>query len=232
MKKILFLYLWFSLRGFIPRKSGLGISLSDYSKRFKAQVSLVRSMGGKVSIIVLGDSNAENLDTISNRKQLGEGLPDFSLNFGIGGMRADQWADFLNSAAGLDIIQVIREDKPIVVWNIGGNNALQGRMNGLHEWLRTLKELVPDSYCCTCPPIHLGFFEMAGIDKEHLKNDILTVNKSIESIWQERSIDLYTPFLDAGTGEAYFTILQDAVHFSDDADQKFRIPLIRKAVGL
>jgi len=38
--------------------------------------------------------------------------------------------------------------------------------------------------------------------------------------------------MDAGTGEAYFTILQDAVHFSDDADRRFRIPIIRKAVGL
>lgn len=116
MKKILFLYVWFSVRGFVPRKKGLGISLSDYKARMTSQVSLMRSMNGKAGFVVLGDSNAENLDTVENRKQLGQGVEGFSLNF--------------------------------------------------------------------------------------------------------------------GTGEAYFTILQDAVHFSDDADRKFRIPIIRKAVGL
>lgn len=232
MKKVIFLYLWFSVRGFIPRKKGLGLSLSDYKGRMTAQISLMRSMSGKAGVIVLGDSNAENLDTIENRKQLGEGVADYSLNFGIGGMRIDQWVDFLESADGAFILELIRTDKPIVIINIGGNNALQMRMAGLADWFKRLKRLIPDAYCCTCPPIHLGFFEAAGINREKLRSNVVTVNQEIQIAYQERTIDLYNPFMDAGTGEAYFTVLQDSVHFSDNADRLFRIPLIRKAVGL
>lgn len=232
MKKIAFLYLWFSVRGFIPRKKGLGISLSDYKARMTSQVSLMRSMNGKAGFVVFGDSNAENLDTVENRKQLGQGIEGFSLNFGIGGMRLDQWVEFLESADGAFLLELIRTDKPIVVINIGGNNALQMRMAGIPDLFKRLKILVPDAYACTCPPIHLGFFAVAGIDRDKLRSNVITINQEIQLAFQERTIDLYNPFMDARTGEAYFTILQDAVHFSDDADRKFRIPIIRKAVGL
>jgi len=59
---------------------------------------------------------------------------------------------------------------------------------------------------------------------------VAAVNAEIMSSFQD-CIDLYTPFL-SSNGEAYITVLEDAVHFSDEADKNIRIPILRKAVGL
>lgn len=229
MRNKLFQYTWQLAKRLSTRKTGSGLNLADYKNRIIPQIRLARMMG-KISLIVLGDSNAENLNTISNMVQLGEGLPGISVNIGIGGTRVDQWVQFLESVDGLEVMQAIREDKPIVIVNIGGNNALQSRMEGLGNWFDRLIRLLPDAYGCLCPPIHLSYFQ--GVtDTQRLKMDVATVNGEIARVFKSRCIDLYTPFL-SGNGEAYITVLQDAVHFSEEADKKVRIPFLRKAVGL
>lgn len=229
MRNKLFQYTWQLAKRLSTRKTGSGLNLADYKNRIIPQIRLARMMG-KISLIVLGDSNAENLNTISNMVQLGEGLPGISVNIGIGGTRVDQWVQFLESVDGLEVMQAIREDKPIVIVNIGGNNALQSRMEGLGNWFDRLIRLLPDAYGCLCPPIHLSYFQ--GVtDTQRLKMDVATVNGEIARVFKARCIDLYTPFL-SGNGEAYITVLQDAVHFSEEADKKVRIPFLRKAVGL
>ncbi len=229
MRNKLFQYTWQLAKRLSTRKTGSGLNLADYKNRIIPQIRLARMMG-KISLIVLGDSNAENLNTISNMVQLGEGLPGISVNIGIGGTRVDQWVQFLESVDGLEVMQAIREDKPIVIVNIGGNNALQSRMEGLGNWFDRLIRLLPDAYGCLCPPIHLSYFQ--GVtDTQKLKINVATVNGEIARVFKSRCIDLYTPFL-SGNGEAYITVLQDAVHFSEEADKKVRIPFLRKAVGL
>lgn len=229
MRNKLFQYTWQLAKRLSTRKTGSGLNLADYKNRIIPQIRLARMMG-KISLIVLGDSNAENLNTISNMVQLGEGLPGISVNIGIGGTRVDQWVQFLESVDGLEVMQAIREDKPIVIVNIGGNNALQQRMEGLGNWFDRLIRLLPDAYGCLCPPIHLSYFQ--GVtDTQKLKINVATVNGEIARVFKARCIDLYTPFL-SGNGEAYITVLQDAVHFSEEADKKVRIPFLRKAVGL
>jgi|JI9StandDraft_1071089.scaffolds.fasta_scaffold05369_8 hypothetical protein len=229
MRNKLFQYTWQLAKRLSTRKTGSGLNLADYKNRIIPQIRLARMMG-KISLIVLGDSNAENLNTISNMVQLGEGLPGISVNIGIGGTRVDQWVQFLESVDGLEVMQAIREDKPIVIVNIGGNNALQQRMEGLGNWFDRLIRLLPDAYGCLCPPIHLSYFQ--GVtDTQRLKMDVATVNGEIARVFKSRCIDLYTPFL-SGNGEAYITVLQDAVHFSEEADKKVRIPFLRKSVGL
>lgn len=229
MRNKLFQYTWQLAKRLSTRKTGSGLNLADYKNRIIPQIRLARMMG-KISLIVLGDSNAENLNTISNMVQLGEGLPGISVNIGIGGTRVDQWVQFLESVDGLEVMQAIREDKPIVIVNIGGNNALQQRMEGLGNWFDRLIRLLPDAYGCLCPPIHLSYFQ--GVtDTQKLKINVATVNGEIARVFKSRCIDLYTPFL-SGNGEAYITVLQDAVHFSEEADKKVRIPFLRKAVGL
>lgn len=229
MKNKIFQYVWKIARGLSKRKTGLGLNLTDYKNRIIPQIRLARMMG-KIDLIVIGDSNAENLNTIGNMIQLGEGLDGISVNIGIGGTRVDQWVQFLESVDGLEVMQAIREDKPIVIVNIGGNNALQSRMEGLGNYFDRLINLLPTAYGCLCPPIHLSY--LAGItDIQKLKINVITVNGEIVRVFKSRAIDLYTPFL-SNDGEAYITILEDAVHFSDNADKNMRIPILRLAVGL
>lgn len=229
MRNKLFQYTWQLAKRLSTRKTGSGLNLADYKNRIIPQIRLARMMG-KISLIVLGDSNAENLNTISNMVQLGEGLPGISVNIGIGGTRVDQWVQFLESVDGLEVMQAIREDKPIVIVNIGGNNALQSRMEGLGNYFDRLIGFMPTAYGCLCPPIHLSYFQ--GVtDTQRLKMDVAIVNGIIDRVFKARCIDLYTPFL-SGNGEAYITVLQDAVHFSEEADKKVRIPFLRKSVGL
>ena len=229
MRNKLFQYAWQLAKRLSTRKTGSGLNLTDYKNRIIPQIRLARMMG-KISLIVIGDSNAENLNTISNMVQLGEGLSGISVNIGIGGTRVDQWVQFLESVDGLEVMQAIREDKPIVIVNIGGNNALQSRMEGLGNYFDRLIGLLPTAYGCLCPPIHLSYFQ--GVtDTQRLKMDVAIVNGIIDRVFKNRTIDLYTPFL-SGDGEAYITILQDAVHFSDSADKNMRIPLLRLAAGL
>lgn len=229
MKNKLFQYAWQLAKRLSTRKTGSGLNLADYKNRIIPQIRLAR-LFGKIDLIVLGDSNAENLNTIDDMTQLGEGLSGVSINVGIGGTRVDQWVQFLESVDGLEVLQAIREFKPIVIVNIGGNNALQQRMEGLGNWFDRLIGLLPNAYGCLCPPIHLSYLQGVA-DTQKLKINVATVNGEIARVFKTRCIDLYTPFLSNG-GEAYITVLQDAVHFSDEADRKVRIPFLRKAVGL
>lgn len=229
MRNKLFQYAWQLAKRLSTRKTGSGLNLADYKNRIIPQIKLAR-MFGKIDLIVLGDSNAENLNTVDNMAQLGEGLTGVSINIGIGGTRVDQWVQFLESVDGLEVMQAIRDYNPIVIVNIGGNNALQQRMEGLGNWFDRLIGLLPNAYGCLCPPIHLSYFEKIT-DVQKLKINVATVNGEIARVFKIRCIDLYTPFLSNG-GEAYITVLQDAVHFSDEANRKVRIPFLRKAVGL
>lgn len=229
MKNKLFQYAWQLAKRLSTRKTGLGLNLADYKNRIIPQIKLAR-LFGKIDLIVLGDSNAENLNTIDNMIQLGQGLSGVSINIGIGGTRVDQWVQFLESVDGIEVLQAIREFSPIVIVNIGGNNALQQRIEGLGNWFDRLIRLLPEAYGCLCPPIHLSYLEKIT-DVQKLKINVATVNGEIARVFKSRCIDLYTPFLSNG-GEAYITVLEDAVHFSDEADKNIRIPILRKAVGL
>ena len=229
MRNKLFQYAWQLVKGLSRRKTGLGLNLVDYKNRIIPQIKLAR-LFGKIDLIVLGDSNAENLNTIDNMVQLGKGLSGVSVNIGIGGTRVDQWVQFLESVDGLEVMQAIKDFNPIIIVNIGGNNALQDRMEGLSNWFDRLVMILPTAYGCLCPPIHLSLLQ-AVTNIQELKIRVANVNGEIMSSFGERYIDLYTPFL-SKNGEAYITVLQDAVHFSDEADKNIRIPLLRMSVGI
>lgn len=228
MKNRIFQFVWFNLiRPFIPRKTGEGARLLDYSERMTAQISASENFG-KLDFAILGDSNAENLATYSDMVQLGKEL-GLGVNIGIGGMRADSWLEFFLTAAGKEIFQKLSSDKNTqIIWNIGGNHVLQNRMDILKISLKSLHDMFPGSYNCLIPPIHSGLISsLSGISQDEIKDRVLTCNWYIEEIWKEKAIDTYTPFVSPSPdGEAYFTVLQDAVHFSDMADRKFRIPII------
>lgn len=228
----LFQYYWYTLvKPFIPRKNGDGTLIEHYSARMKSKMSQSQTFG-KPKYAVFGDSNGEKLDKRDSMIQLGDGL-GLILNFAVSGMRGDSWLKFLTETAdGKWLYDQLMKLKIIVIWNIGGNHVLQNRMDNLQSSLVALKTLFPDSFNCLIPPIHAGLMEtVGGMDAAQIRQRVMIANQTISDIWKEKAIDTYSPFLapDA-SGEPYFFVLQDFVHFSDFADRKFRIPIIIKAV--
>lgn len=227
MKNKFFQMLWYSIRNVYPFKTGDGLTLDCYSQRMEKALSFADWFGG-VRCAVLGDSNGATLDKSEKMTLLWKGQDGVAVNLAIGGTRADQWADFLSlSPVGTDIAKQLKGS--VIVFNIGGNNVLQGRLALLKSSLQKLKDIFPDSYNCLIPPIH---YQLAGLflnrTADEIKLDIDKANSIIREIFADRTIDTYTPFVNSdGSGEPYFIVLKDAVHFSDWADMNIRIPLIR-----
>lgn len=230
MRNKFFQLLWYSIRGVYPYKTGDGLTLDCYSLRMQKALSFA-DWFGKIGCAVLGDSNGATLDRQDKMTLLWKDSQDVAVNLAIGGTRADQWADFLSlSPVGLEIVSKLKDSK--IVFNIGGNNVLQGRMALLKGSLQKLKDIFPNSYNCLIPPIH---YQLASIllnrTPEDIKADIDKANSIIREIFGTDTIDTHTPFLTPdGSGEPYFIVLKDVVHFSDWADMNIRIPLIRGRV--
>lgn len=227
MRNKFFQMLWYSIRGVYPYKTGDGLTLDCYSQRMEKSLSFA-DWFGEVKCAVLGDSNGATLDKSEKMTLLWKDQDGIAVNLAIGGTRADQWADFLSlSPVGTDIARKLKGSK--IVFNIGGNNVLQNRLTLLKSSLQKLKDIFPDSYNCLIPPIHA---QLAGVllgrTADEIRIDIDKANSIIREIFQDKAIDTFTPFLNPdGSGEPYFIVLKDAVHFSDWADMNIRIPLIR-----
>lgn len=232
MKNRLFQYYWYyGIQPLIPRKNGDGSQLDHYSARKKAKINQVQIFGNP-NFTFLGDSNGEKLDSRSAMVQLGDGL-GLGINLSTAGMRGDFWLEYLTGTlTGKWIYEQLSRMKARTIWNIGGNHVLQNRMDNLESSLKGLKDLFPDSFNCLIPPIHAGLLEtVGGMNAVEIRQRVTVANQTIKDIWKERTIDTYSPFLSPDpSGEPYFYVLQDFVHFSDFADKKFRIPIIVNAV--
>ena len=209
------------LKGFYKRKSNKnGAGLLMYVKRMHKQIDLAKDYG-KIQLAILGDSNAENLASYQYMKKFDP--IGVSINLAISGTRADQWLDFfLKTKDGERIYKEISKAK--ILWNIGGNNILQNKMEILKPSLLGLKKLFPFSYNCLVPPIWSRFmqFNQTQIELNHKVN---LCNKYIKEIWQTRAIDTYTPFLNPNTNEPFILVHKDLVHFSKYGNS-VRIPII------
>lgn len=204
------------------------MDLELYSDRMLSQLDWARFFGGP-DMVILGDSNGENLAKAKSMRKFGK--LGVSCNLAIGGMRADDWSGFLvNGQNGSIVRKKIDDSGAKVVFNVGGNNILQRKMDVVEESLKQLKKIFPESYNCLVPPIHVHGLESAGLDAQVLMANVDRLNGMIRDIWQEKTIDFYSPFINRETGEAYLIVLQDAVHFSPPADEKIRIPSIIAAV--
>lgn len=115
-----------------------------------------------------------------------------------------------------------------IIWNIGGNHILQNAMESLEKNLEKLKEIFPNSWNCLIPPIHMTAISMLnGLSVSEIKGRVDHANSLISKIWNIKTIDTYSPFLNpSANGEPYWFVLEDLVHFSEDTDKKIRIPLI------
>lgn len=222
--------IWRILKGLIPRGKS---DLISHSKRMLWQMRLASLFGG-AKFIVIGDSNAENLNTYPKRMRFAKEF-GICVNIGIGGTRADSWVEFFTATTeGNQIYRMFlamwEKDRTIkVLFNIGGNNILQSKMDVVEGSLKKLYQLFPMSYNCLIPPIHLSLLEQIGCGvytRRGLIDGVDRVNNLIKTYWGKNTIDTYTPFMDKDTREAFLFVLQDAVHFSDLCDEKMRIPLI------
>lgn len=229
LNKLFQLY-WFSiLKGNIKRKEekNTGILLDNYSDRMESMIKNSSFFGG-ADLVIFGDSNAEEMSDYESLKR----FPKLTLNLGIGGTRADHWAQFFTeSEVGKKIYEKIKNKK--IVINIGGNNVLQGRMDVLNNSIDTLHKLFPKAYCINIPSIYAKLIsQLQGRDESFIVEDLIKANKKISEVAGPRLIDI-KPFTGNSEGEPFFFVLKDAVHFSDEFDYKIRIPLIKiKVYGL
>lgn len=217
MKNKLFQFTWFRIvKPFTKRKTSLSSGkplLTAYHSYIIAQLKLAKKFN--VKYVIAGDSNGENLAVYNNMIQLGKGLKEVCANIAIGGTRADQWVEYLKCEEGKEVLNILKDTT--VIWNIGGNNILQGQMSKLPKSFEDLKSLTPSSFNCLIPPLVYGPIKtfIPTIEK-----DVQTVNSQIRKVWGYKTIDTYSPFV----GKVGY--LDDLVHFSDRTDEIVRIPLI------
>lgn len=220
MKNRLFQIAWNLLKPLIPRKKGSGASLEDYKERIFAQMNLAEKFGGP-DLVILGDSNAENLSGKKWMDQFGEfGV---AANIAISGTRPGQWEEFLRLNDHL--WNQIWHAKYQVL-NIGGNCILQGQFNTAKKQLLELYSLLPYSWNCLVPPVHYDILSKLTGDKD-IESKFKQLNVWIKEIWGNRAIDTYTPF--AMVPESIWFIEGDLVHFND-LGNKLRIPIIKGAL--
>jgi hypothetical protein len=195
----------------------------DKVRLIKAQLFLAKSFGD-IKLCILGDSNAENL---ANYELMIKFDPiGLSVNLAIGGTRADHWIVFFESEPGQKVLQAIGKAK--ILWNIGGNHILQKRMDIMESSLSILHDLFPQSYNCLLPPIWSKYLQSLGTEIE-INHQLQLCNQTIKTIWKEKTIDTYTPFLNWESNEPYVLAHKDLVHFSEFGN-KTRIPVILDAL--
>lgn len=210
LKNLLFQSYW---HGF--GKKGWGTDLNPFNKwRRNITAYSKAKYFGTLKKLFIGDSNCEALDNFKDSKNFNA----LTVVFGFGGTTPDDYVNFLRSKDGENFYTQLSIDKPIIVWNIGGNSVLQKRMNTCQENLRIIKNYFPDSYIINIPPIHVGVFEALNIQTNgDLLTNIGTVNGYLNSIWGPKVIDFSSRILNPITGEAVYGLLQDPVHYAEKA---------------
>jgi len=226
----LFQYTWAIIKNFYKVKNSL--LLESYIPRMESQIKLAKLFSFvfrvPVALIVIGDSNAENLSAPKYMKRFGSfGI---AINIAKGGTRADSWSNlFMNNP---EFYRLIVDTFPMVLFNIGGNHILQDRMDLLEPSLTYLKEKFPKSFNCEIPPIYSEV--LAGLDGKNAKvieQNIIKANEIILKVWAGRTISLYNQFLDPATlseeviDKPIMFALGDLVHFSDRGN-KIRLDII------
>ncbi len=222
-----FQWFWYNIaKRFTKRKTSkdTGIFLDDYSGRFFSQLSWAENFGD-VDLVIFGDSNGEELSDYESMKR----FPKLSVNFAIGGTRADHWSDFFQfSKYGRDLYELIKDKKILI--NVGGNNVLQDQMFLLPTALSAISNLFPKAYWINIPSIYGKLIsEISGRSLPTIYKDLKDANKLIEAVAGDRLIDIRN-FTGIDEVTPYFYVLKDAVHYSDIFDERIRIPLVIEKV--
>jgi hypothetical protein len=167
--------------------------------------------------LFIGDSNCEALDNFTDSRK----FKDLTVVFGYGGTTPDDYVNFLRSREGENFYATLSIDKPLVVWNIGGNSVLQNKMDTCKKNLEILKSYFPKSWIFNLPPIHASVLEFLNPDpNRNIYEDLGTVNNWISEIWGDKVLDISSALLNPHTGEAFYGSLEDPVHYASATRQQ------------
>lgn len=213
--KFIYQMIWFGILSQIYKRKITTNILVDNSKRFVIQLKFAKQISNlfNVKILVLmGDSNSE---VFSNYRSA-MGFKAIAVTLGVGGTRPDTWSGFLNKYL-IDVVTIRQLLNDLdIIWNIGGNSALQGAMDIAYDSLQELFRMFPKSYNITIPPIHYSVLKPITEDRaKSLEGDVNTLNSYIIDLWKENAIDLGAFFKNPHTGEAWIGTLSDPVHYGN-----------------
>ena len=228
-KNKIYLYIYNILRNLIPITKGPvfknnGVNIEAFSKRMMFKLKLAKLFGGP-DLIIIGDSNGENLNDDKDNIQLG--VLGIICNIARSGSTATDWNYFfMETELGKQMYKLIESFNCDILLNIGGNHLLKGEMNTAARELAKLHSLLPSSWNCLVPPIHSDILEdLTFKPRGSIEAKVKKLNKIIKNEWKDKAIDLYSPFVDFDGVGPYIMVLQDVVHFSQLADETIRIPL-------
>jgi hypothetical protein len=201
-----------------PTKLLTGVELLEYYAPYMlAKIKWAKRLTD-LNCAGIGDSNKKEMDDYESMRRFDKP----TINLGISGTRADDWADFLYGTEKGNKVYKEISTLPNVLVNVGGNNILQNRFEILHDALNFLSGKFPQATFITIPYIYADLVsKLTGKSPDSIRNEIIQANEWIK---QYRNIDI-TSFTGSG-GEPYWFALKDLVHFSDEFDYKIRIPLI------
>lgn len=203
------------------------LSLESNVTKIKGQIRLAKIFQFifrvPIMLIVIGDSNGENLAKPKYMKSFG--YLGLALNIAKGGTRADTWQILFQTYP--DLLKLIQDTFPIVLFNIGGNHVLQGRMDLMEPALIYLKENFPKSFNMEIPPIYSDLISglNGNLSAKEIENNVKLTNNVINDLWSLRAINLYDLFIDPTTlsddivDKPVMFTLGDLVHFSDLGNQ-------------
>ena len=213
MRNKVYQWIWFKiLRPLIPVK---GEGIESLYPRMRAQFWLAWFLGGGDLSVIAGDSNGAALDFYEARREFRK----ININISKAGTEANDWLMWFQIPHGQKILQKILNVSALI-FNIGGNYALRNEMRLAYGGLRTLRELLPDSYNITIPPVRSWLLDLMDnglpVNKtaEQWDAEIATINGYIRELWGPQTIDFDSILADPESKKSYDLSLADAVHRS------------------
>ena len=231
MRNKLFQFVWyFFVKPFVPRGSKTIVNpVIRNERRIRAQVRLAKMFGG-IDGCMAGDSNGEVFARFSVMRKF-SGLV---INISQGGSTASDWIDYFadTTSGGRVYSDIMGDCADAIVWNIGGNYILLGRLDDAAHGITTLHRLFPFAWWCTIPPLYdavlAALSKLASFperDQRYYDEGTLYVNGIISTVCRPMVIDIYKAFCMV-SGDPIPGALKDMVHFSNQA-----VTVIRRVVG-
>jgi hypothetical protein len=189
-KESVYLFIWnYIYKNLIPRKSGIGNSLKNYSERMIEQFNLANIFKNPINFAIVGDSSGEELSSYSNMSKLQKNF-GLGVNIAISGTRADSWFDFLNyTSHGLLISNELKQVEK-VIFSLGKDNILQRKIDSFENYMQMFHSMFPNSYVCIIEPIDIKFFTRLMDKIEEIEENIKLCNSIINKIWDDRVLDI------------------------------------------
>lgn len=226
MKNKIHVFSWILYEKFILRENPkLLFTSTQLQPYMKKKIDFAKKFGG-VELVIIGDSNAENLDY----DDISKFIP-ITINIAKGGTKFNDWVEFFNSLPGKEIYESIKNCNHLI--SLGGNHAVHNAMDIFKKSMNEFFKLFPNAWYMNVPRVHSKLIESLGITKktwQEIDEEVQYINKQLKKK-TNKIIDLYSL---TGSGEdtqPFYMVHEDLVHFSKDFDKKIRVPYIKMVTG-